>query len=429
MPRIYRLAPVLLSLLFSATTQAQTYFYVDDISVYPGTPTDQQVVEVQLSGNLSNTGSYVTSVTADVTGFDVSITVEAGSNGGLAVLVPHLESVFTGPLPAGTYTITIGGSGVLDSAPGSQHAFTVTGSAATACDSLILANVQWSPFSDSLLTVHVFNSTSTLFDYPGFILLDGNGDTLAQEVVNYFGLGFENWNSLTVSPEAELPTGTFNGTLELWTGFYEDLACSWELPVTLCPDELCSAIVPFIQNYGSGFSLGDFQYDIRSDGMSVASGMLTLTAEEQFASDTVCLPPGNYEIELTAEQPSTGGQAFFGVGGDSWPQGPNVQVDYDTPATMPFTFFGPCIDIAQGITTPQANGLTVTQSEVQLRLQRADGQAIGSVQVFDTQGRTVHATRDAQRECKITTGEWPAGIYILRATNGTKTETVPCVVQ
>ncbi|MBK8583534.1 MAG: hypothetical protein IPL86_17525 [Flavobacteriales bacterium] len=66
--------------------------------------------------------------------------------------------------------------------------------------------------------------------------------------------------------------------------------------------------------------------------MSVASGMLTLTAEEQFASDTVCLPPGNYEIELTAEQPSTGGQAFFGVGGDSWPQGPNVQVDYDTPA-------------------------------------------------------------------------------------------------
>jgi hypothetical protein len=201
MPRIYRLAPVLLSLLFSVTTQAQTYFYVDDISVYPGTPTDQQVVEVQLSGNLSNTGSYVTSVTADVTGFDVSITVEAGSNGGLAVLVPHLESVFTGPLPAGTYTITIGGTGVLDSAPGSQHAFTVTGSAATACDSLILASVQGSPFSDSLLTVHVFNSTSTLFDYPGFILLDGDGDTLAQEVVNYFGIGQETWHSLAVSPE------------------------------------------------------------------------------------------------------------------------------------------------------------------------------------------------------------------------------------
>ncbi|MBK8583533.1 MAG: hypothetical protein IPL86_17520 [Flavobacteriales bacterium] len=77
--------------------------------------------------------------------------------------MPHLESVFTGPLPAGTYTITIGGSaGCLTGYFASQTRLHGNGQWGHGMRSVNPANVQWSPFSDSLLTVHVFNSTSTL---------------------------------------------------------------------------------------------------------------------------------------------------------------------------------------------------------------------------------------------------------------------------
>ncbi|MBK8583523.1 MAG: hypothetical protein IPL86_17470 [Flavobacteriales bacterium] len=111
----------------------------------------------------------------------------------------------------------------------------------------------------------------------------------------------------------------------------------------------------------------------------------------------------------------------------NWPQGPNVQVDYDTPATMPFTFFGPCIDIAQGITTPLGKWTDRTQSEGQLRLQRADGLAIGLVQVSIRRAARFmqHAMPNANARSRPANGRgWH---LILRATNGTKTETVPCV--
>lgn len=34
----------------------------------------------------------------------------------------------------------------------------------------------------------VANGSSDLFDYPGFVLLDSEGDTLAKETVYYFGM-------------------------------------------------------------------------------------------------------------------------------------------------------------------------------------------------------------------------------------------------
>ena len=418
MPRFHRVAPLLFCLLLAVAAQAQTYFYVDDIGIYPGTPTDQQVVEIQLSGNLSNTGSYVSSVTADVSAFTVAITVVAGSNGGMQVLVPHTVSVFTGPLPAGTYTITIGGSGVGDFAPNVQHVFAVIGGAPTACDSLVIAGVQWSPFSDSLITVHVFNPTGTLFDYPGFLLLGIGGDTLAQETVNLFGIGEESWHTLTVRPGVELPTGIFNATLELWTGFYEDLACSWALPILLCSEAPCSPLVPFVQNYGSGLAMGDFQYVISSGGSPVAGGTFTLTADDQLASDTVCLPPGNYVMELTALQPSTGGEPVFGVNGEDWAQGPSANVGFDIPASLTFAFHGPCIDIAQHVVIRNPDALRVIQGTDHIQLTRTDGQALELVNVFDAQGRVVYSTGTSQAECTIPTGAWPAGIFMLRVSSG-----------
>ncbi|MFZ1617970.1 MAG: T9SS type A sorting domain-containing protein, partial [Flavobacteriales bacterium] len=231
-------------------------------------------------------------------------------------------------------------------------------------------------------------------------------------------IGEESWHTLTVRPGVDLPTGTFNATLELWTGFYEDLACSWELPVLLCTDAPCSPLVPFVQNYGSGLALGDFQHVISSGGSPVAGGTFTLTADDQLASDTVCLPPGNYVMELTADQPSTGGEPVFGVNGEDRAQGPSANVGFDVPASLTFAFHGPCIDIAQHVVIRNPDVLRVIQGADHIQLIRTDGQALGVLNVFDAQGRVVYSTRTSQAECTIPTGDRPAGIFMLRVSSG-----------
>ncbi len=82
----------------------------------------------------------------------------------------------------------------------------------TACDSLIIDHVQWSAFSDTAVQVHVFNNSTTLFDYPGFVLLQGT-DSLARETVNYFGIAGESYHTLALVDGATVPTSPFQGQL------------------------------------------------------------------------------------------------------------------------------------------------------------------------------------------------------------------------
>ena len=271
----------------AGSVQAQTYFYLGQIAVLPAAPTDQDDVQLQLSGDLSDTGASITSTTAQVTGSTVELTVSATSVGGADVLVPHMETMNVGVLPAGTYTIVITGPGIQDLAPGGQHTFTVTGSVPSACDSLILASLSWAPFSDTALLVHVFNPTFTLFDYPGFLLLADNGDTLAQETVNFFGIAGESYHTLAIPSGTIMPSSPFNGTLQLWTLFYDTLDCSWDLPVDLCPPDSCTEVIVDMQNFGSGLVTGSFLYTVREAGSEVATGTFIFTEQQQYDQDTI----------------------------------------------------------------------------------------------------------------------------------------------
>ncbi len=64
--------------------------------------------------------------------------------------------------------------------------FSTTAFAQGPCDALNLVSVGYSPFTDTVIVVSVENNNTTeIFDYPGFVLIDSNGDTVAQEIVNY----------------------------------------------------------------------------------------------------------------------------------------------------------------------------------------------------------------------------------------------------
>lgn len=381
-------ASILLALLFSAAVlPAQTYFYIGQIAVQPANPTTNDAVSIQLIGDLSDTGAGVTVNDAGVSGYMVQITLTATSAGGFTVLVPHTEMIQLGQLPAGTYTIdlTDASTGILDMAPAPQHVFTVSGGAP--CDEL-LVDVGRHPFTDTAVVVHVQNNTTELFDYPNFILFDADGDTLAFEPVNFFGIAQESWHVLPLIAGAVLPATTFDGRLELWTGFTSELACAWDRSFDLCPPPPCSAVFVAVQNAGGGLALGTFNYLVQdAGGGDVASGSWELDAGTQFASDSLCLSPGAYTFQVFPQQPPTGGQLQYTVSAPGWLVGATGPVHQAVPAAAPFGLYLPCASPGQAIAEQRPVAFTVTDVPGGVRVQHQSSGPLGAVQVFDAVGR------------------------------------------
>lgn len=384
---------LLASFLFASTTlSAQTYFYIDQVVVDPQPATTQDVVSIDLIGNLSSSGSYIVSATANVTGFLVSITVVAASTGGLTVLVPHTETIVLGQLPAGTYQVaySLGSQNVLF--PPDPVTFTV-GGAGSACDSVDVISVTVHPFTDTAMVVHVANGSSVLFDYPGFILFDENGDTLAVETVNFFGIAGDSWHVLEIHPDATMPNAPFYGVLQLWTDFMSNLACEWMPFIDPCPPGPCTDMFVTIQNLGGALAIGTYGWTLYDDAFQVVStGQLEMTDIMQYDTDTVCLPPGNYALEVSPNNPPTGGDPHFSVTSAGWISGPSQQVVWSLPVQMPFSYYPLCIDGTNGVEEPMANsGLRVYQAGNMLAVQRMDGSALGNVRIWDAQGRVLHS--------------------------------------
>ena len=391
---------------------AQTYFYLGEIAVTPAAPTEQDQVQLQLIGDLSSTGSSIVSANAEVNGYTVNLTLVTYNTTGLSVIVPHTEVVDVGLLSAGTYTVNIIGFGVDDLAPANQHVFTVSGGAFP-CDSLVLASLTWSPFNDTTLLVHIFNPTATLFSYPNFLLLADNGDTLAEEAISSFGIATESYNTLDIPAGTTMPASPFSGTLQLFTS--QQLACSWDLPVDLCPTDSCSPMLVQVGNSGGGIALGSFTYAVLVSGIPIASGSLTLTADQQSDQDTLCLQAGNYVLQLLPQQPPTGGQIAFGVSDLSGRPGHSEQLSSAPQNQLNFTFYGPCIDEVQSVVERTDAGLVVSVESGLATLLRSDGKALGDLYVIDAQGRLIATVNEPSHRHQFRTSGWAPGLYLLQA--------------
>lgn len=215
--------------------KAQTFFYIDQVTVQPGSPTEQDAVEITLSGGLSSTRAHIVSTTYQLAGNTVLITVDAADNGGLTVIVPHNETIAIGSLSAGNWDIEIQGQHVLDLAPQPQHTFQVSGGAQNPCDSLQLVALRYAAFTDTALVAGLHNLGASFFNYPGLLLRNTGGDTLAIETVDLFGLVGESWHWLPIHPSSVLPAAPFPATLEVWVNFFDSLACAFPVVVEPCP--------------------------------------------------------------------------------------------------------------------------------------------------------------------------------------------------
>lgn len=91
------------------------------------------------------------------------------------------------------------------------------------CDSVQISNVNYTPDSLNQISLMASNANLDIISYPGFILLNDIGDTMAKEVVNYFGIGyFPQPHFLQVYQPISNP---FAGTIELHSMFYDSLIC------------------------------------------------------------------------------------------------------------------------------------------------------------------------------------------------------------
>lgn len=392
----------------------QTYYYINSISVDPAAPTTQDVVSITLHGDLSNTAAMVTGVDHAVNGNAVTLTVNAAQPGiGLDVLTPHEETFNLGPLGAGTYHITIGGASIADLAPVQQHSFVVSG--ASICDSVSIFSVSWQPFTDTALEVYAsYPLDQGCIDYPGFILLNGT-DTVASETVNFFCLADAS-HALSLG-SAPVPEGTFDGELQLWSNFYSEQVCTFDLQLDLCPPGPCTQLLAYVNNFGDALADAMIDWTVSDqDAVVQASGQFHLHDAQQSEYDTLCLPPGQYTLTAISAQPLTGGQLVLGV-----TSGHMYALDRSVPipqgaggATLPFTFYGPCIG-ANGIPShPESAGLLCGSDGNAISIGTADERPIGPFTVVDARGSVLYSSNGTANTARIPCGAWAPGVYVLR---------------
>jgi hypothetical protein len=413
-----RTPTLLLTCLFGLTLQAQTFFYIGDIVVVPADPSTSDNVRIDLVGDLSDTGASIVSSDAVVQPGLVSITLVANSTGGATVIVPHTHSIELGQLPAGTYTIafTLNSFGILDLAPGPQHTFTVSGSG-DPCADLDLLAVQWQAFGDTAIMVNVQNNSTTLFDYPNFILFDAAGDTLAVEAVNLFGIAGNSWHVLRIVNGAIVPNTPFSGRLELWTDFTTDLACSWESTFELCPPPACAELRPTVANISGMLVTGAFNWVVYDETDLIANGQFTLGANAQTADTALCLPPGEYHVNVSPADPAFMGILYYYVTAPGGQTTPSMPVTSSLPVLLPFTFYGPCISGSQSVPPVDPAPVGYAPSADGLLVWNTTGAALGDVMLFDAQGRLLFSTTSSTDRLLVPVDK--PGLYILRSAAGT----------
>ncbi len=398
--------------LFFGVLSAQTNFYIGQIAVLPAAPTTSDNVSIQLIGDLSDTGASISTSEADVVGNTVMITLVAGSTGGLAVLVPHTEVIELGMLPAGVYTIDLSSSsvGTWDMAPVEQHSFTVSGG--EPCADLELVSVQWQAFGDTALMVHVLNNSTSIFPYPNFILFDAQGDTLAKETVNLFGIGNEGWHLMRIKNGVTMPEDAFSGRLELWMDFTEELACSWTQEFSLCPIEQCSELEIHLSNTLSNPVIGTYNWMLFDHLGGMQNGQFALSAQEQNVSATLCLPPGEYYLNVYPNDPGSTAAPLYYASTAGGQLSDSRMATASLPVELPITFYGPCTSGTQSVNDVNAPSLLVRNTSEGLLVESRDGTPLGAVSVWDMQGRLLFSGQGSDHLCVPLPSP---GVYLLRA--------------
>jgi hypothetical protein len=298
--------------------------------------------------------------------------------------------------------------------------------AQTFCDSINISSINYSPFTDTAIYIHVYNNSSVLVDYPGFALINSNGDTVAKETVNFFGIGQESIHMLNVYPGVQDPLLPFDGELHLWSGFWQTQMCVWPVNQGLCGDSPCHQSIIAMNNWGGAIAIGDFDWVISSQSNpNVASGTLTTTFQEQYDADTVCLSPGNYTASVTTQNQPSGGGPWITFG-ESQYGGPSLQYPFDWYNGLDFDipYFTFCIGNPNAIIEMDEPGFQATSTSHGIRVS-VENSTLGRILIHVVTGRIL-LDEDVNAFSVVYRPE-TSGVYIIQRIVGSDVKSVKVV--
>lgn len=282
------------------------------------------------------------------------------------------------------------------------------------CDLVYIDDIRYDAFNDSFLVVHATNQSGDIFSYPGFILYQPNGDTLAVETVNFFGIGGTHAAALRIV--SNTANEIEDGVLELWTGFYDSLACIFPVTESFCPDTGCHEFIFSLGNFGGALTQGDFSYSITAqNGNVLASESFVFHDTIQQFSDTVCLLNGDFTLGLATDN-AAGGQLYYSLQElDSTIWGAYFSEFFpfgSPPLSRPFSIYKKC-ESAVGVKDPvplEAGAGIIWNAEGIRAL--ANESPILEMFVFDLAGRLVFLRRGPANELFIPAGNLH-GLYFV----------------
>ena len=215
-------------------------------------------------------------------------------------------------------------------------------------------------------------------------------------------------------PSVQDPLNNFVGDLELYTGFYDVFACSWDLDQSLCASDPCDSLIIGLDNFGGALVVGDFEWTVR-DGMNavVETGQFTMIASVQYWRYGLCLEPGEYTYSLEALTSPSGGGPVISASGGSFFGAPSISTYFDwfnnSITTLDVPFFPFCIETPNSLEEPEIDNLSVFYDGTDLMVSTQE--TIHGVSVFNALGQQVFYSEGLNSSTIPV--QLPTGIYSI----------------
>ncbi len=287
------------------------------------------------------------------------------------------------------------------------------------CDSLVIDGIQYNAVDTGIIDVMAHVTNFDCIDYPSFILYDQNGDTLAAEVTDFFCLGFgaPQTHRLVIRPGVQLSNVPFDATLELFTGFGDDLVCSWNFQsLALCPLPACIQAEIYLTNTGAPFSFPAYWWITDDSGTWYDDGHFDMDSVLSTGFDTLCLPPGKYMLSFTPFSPIDTSYIIGITPSYQQSTGTNTHLHPGPgPLDLSFMWYAQCVDGTNGVPELDHNALQIQQRAGQLEVWTNDGSALGTIELFTLDGRTVRSLTTRDDRSTLPIADLSNQIILLRA--------------
>jgi hypothetical protein len=176
-------------------------------------------------------------------------------------------------------------------------------------------NVQLNPFNTEELLIFVSNPQGEVVNYPGFKVYE-NGELIGTEEVLFFGIASSSTHrvQLTNLPEEG---EVVSYQLELWSGFYGELVCTYDISGIPFDSESCVDVTLQIFASGAGSNMQLSLEETFSNTLIIEEDVI-LNSTNPVYTENVCLEKGCYAYDLSTTSGVFSSNVFLefnGIGG------------------------------------------------------------------------------------------------------------------